>query len=323
MTFRRWIRVGSPPARSGAHTCGTAARPARRWLTGAALCACLLSPAPASAQDDRVVHEVQSQYQLITVLDTATGYRQLVFDGRFDGTDPIQSQMNLADPYELTLSYARHMITAVAVPDRPRRILIVGLGGACLQRYLRKLLPEATIETAEIDPAMRAIAVKYFFFKEDARQIVHVGDGRTFIERSKDRYDLILLDAFTATSIPYHLTTLEFLRAVAMRLGGGGVVGANLWDAEPNYWDLVKTYSAVFPGLHIVKCAGSANSILLAIPTKTDFTVQAWAGRAAAFERARPTGLDLPQLILTGAAQALSIPATARVLLDKDAGGGW
>jgi len=60
--------------------------------------------------------------------------------------------MNLADPYELTLSYARHMITAVAVPDRPRRILIVGLGGACLQRYLRKLLPEATIETAEIDP---------------------------------------------------------------------------------------------------------------------------------------------------------------------------
>ena len=322
MTLRRWIRIGSPPACFGSHTCDTPAPPASRWLTCAALCAILLSPTPAAAQDDRVVHEVQSPYQLITVLDTASGYRQLIFDGRFDGTDPIQSQMNLADPYELTLSYARHMITALAVSDRPKRILVVGLGGACLQRYLRRLLPEATIETAEIDPAIRAVASEYFFFKEDARQIVHMGDGRTFIERSKDRYDLILLDAFTATSIPYHLTTQEFLRAVAARLAEGGVVGANLWDAEPDYWNLVKTYAAVFPDLHVVKCAGSANSILVAIPAKSGLTLQAWAERAAAFERAHPTGLDLPQLIRTGAAQTLSIPATARVLLDKDGGAG-
>lgn len=50
---------------------------------------------PLKAQEDRVVYEVRSQYQLITVQDTANGYRQLIFDGRFDGTDAIQSEMNL------------------------------------------------------------------------------------------------------------------------------------------------------------------------------------------------------------------------------------
>jgi len=277
----------------------------------------LLLALPAAAQDVQVVYEVQSQYQLITVVDTAMGYRQLIFDGHFDGSDAIQSQMNLADPFALTLSYARHAITALAAVDRPARILVVGLGGACLQRYLRRLLPEATIETVEIDPAMREIAATYFYFKEDARQIVHIGDGRAFIEKTPTRYDLIILDAFTARSIPYRLTTQEFLRAVAARLTEGGVVCANLWDQDANYWNLVKTYSTVFPELHSVKCAGSGNSILLAVGSERGLTVQGWADRAAAFEKAHPTGLDLPQLILAGAIRTLSIPATARVLLDK------
>jgi spermidine synthase len=290
---------------------------ASRLLLCAAVCALLIPVPPAAAQDAEVIHQVRSRYQLITVLDTASGYRQLVFDGRLDGTDAIQSEMNLANPDVPTLSYARHMMAALPVVDRPRRVLVVGLGGACIQRYLRKLLPDATIETAELDPEIRNVAATYFFFKEDARQIVHLGDGREFIERSKDKYDVIFLDAFTATSIPHHLTTREFLQAVKDRLADGGVACANLWDAEASYWDMVKTYSTVFPELHIVKCAASGNSVVVAMPAKTALTVRVWTDKAAAFEKAHPTGLDLPKLILQGAGETTSIPDTARVLVDK------
>jgi spermidine synthase len=289
-------------------------------LLCAALCVCLF-PIAGAAQEPQVVYEVQSRYQLITVLDTADGYRQLIFDGRFDGSDAIQSEVNLASPDELMLSYARHMMAALPLVERPRRILVVGLGGACIQRYLRKLLPDATIETAELDPEMRNVAATYFFFKEDARQVVHLGDGRTFLERSKEKYDLIFLDAFSATSIPSHLTTREFLQAVKDRVADGGVVCANLWDAEASYWDMVKTYSAVFPELHVVKCAGSGNSVVVATPAKASVTVQAWVDKAAAFEKVRATGLDLPQLIRAGAAETTSIPDSARVLSDKGSGG--
>lgn len=311
MKHRRGVRVAT--------VCHLPAGRIGRLLLRAAFC-CLLLPLPATAQDAQVVYEVRSRYQLITVLDTAEGHRQLVFDGRFDGGDAIQSEMNLARPDELILSYARHMMVALPLVERPKRILVVGLGGACIQRYLRKLLPEATIETAELDPEMRNVASTYFFFKEDARQVVHLGDGRAFIERSKEKYDLIFLDAFSATSIPYHLTTREFLQAVRERLAEGGVVCANLWDEEAGYWDMVKTYSTVFPELHVVKCAASANSIVLALPIKVPLSVQAWADRAIAFERTHTTGLDLPQLIRRGCDETTSIPDTAHVLLDKGSG---
>jgi len=273
-----------------------------------------------AAQETRILYEVRSRYQLITVRDTANGYRQLIFDRRFDGSDAIQSEMNLVNPDDLMLSYARHIMAALPLVSKPRRILVVGLGGACIQRYLRKLLPDATIETAELDPEIRDVAAKYFYFKEDARQVVHLGDGRGFIERSKENYDLILLDAFSATSIPYHLSTQEFLQAVKARVAEGGVVAANLWDGKAGYWDQVRTYAAVFPEPRVVKCAGSGNSIVLAAPAAIDLTVRAWADKATAFERTHPTGLELPQLILRGATEKTDIPGHARVLSDKPQG---
>ena len=278
---------------------------------------CALPPPRASAQDVELVYEARSRHQLITVLDTSNGHRQLIFDRRGDGSDAIQSEIDLAAPDRLILSYARHIMTALPLVGKPRRILVVGLGGACIQRFLHTLLPEVTIETAELDPEVRDVATKYFFLREDGRQIVRLDDGRAFIERSKSTYDLIFLDAFSATSIPYHLTTREFLEAVARRLAVGGVVSANLWDGSSDYWDIVKTYAAVFPGIHVVKSAASGNSILVAAHKKTGLTVQAWVDRAAAFERAHPTGLDLPELILRGASTAVDIPETARVLVDK------
>ena len=188
-----------------------------------------------------------------------------------------------------------------------------------MQRYLRRLLPDATIETAEIDPEIRDVATRFFFFKEDDRQIVHVGDGRRFIENATAKFDLIFLDAFSATSIPYMLTTQEFLQAVRARLAPGGVVCANLWDEQADYPEILKTYSTVFPELHVVKCASSGNSILVALPEKAGLTVAAWVAKAESFEKARPTGLNLPQLIARGAAADTRIPAGAKVRFDRDA----
>jgi spermidine synthase len=288
-----------------------------RLLLPLALCVLLL-PREAAAQG--VVYDVYSKYQRITVVDTPGGYRQLLFDTQLDGADAIQSEMNLENPDELTLPYARYMIAALPAAERQRHILVVGLGGASIQRFLRKLLPDATIETAELDPEIRDVAARYFFFKEDARQIVHLGDGRAFIERSKDRYDLIMLDAFSATSIPYQLTTREFLETVRDHVAEGGVVAANLWQSDASYWDMVKTYAAVFPVWHVLNCAGAGNNILVARPAKGDFSVQTWTDRAAVFEKSHPTGLDLPELIRDGA-DASPIPERARVLTDKESGG--
>lgn len=264
--------------------------------------ACFILPLPARAQEYRVIYEVQSRFQYITVIDTADGYRQLIFDGRLDGSDAVQSEMNLSSPDELTLPYSRHMMTALPAAERLGRVLIVGLGGACMQRYLHKLLPETTIETVEIDPETRYVAAEYFGFREDGRQIVHIADGAAFMAESKDKYDIIFLDAFGATSIPGPLKTAEFFAAVKERLAEGGVVCANLWHWASDYSETVKIYAGVFPEYYVVRCGAiSGNSVLLALPKKEGLTFKGWIDKAAAFEKAHPTGLDLPGMIERGA----------------------
>jgi len=280
------------------------------------LALCVFLALLARSQDFQIVHEVQSQYQRITVLDWEYGYRQLIFDGNLDGADSIQSEMDLSDHYDLSLSYSRHIMAALPLVEKPGRILILGLGGASMQRYLYRLLPDARIETAELDPAILKVASSYFFFHEDERQVVHLGDGRKFIENSNDKYDIIFLDAFSATSIPYALSTQEFLRAVKDRLAPGGIVCANLWYTASEYRDMLKTYADVFPELHLLKSAGSGNMILVAYPQKAEISTSLWIDKARAFEKTHQTGLDLPRLIERGA-EALPDLSRAGVLRDK------
>jgi spermidine synthase len=274
---------------------------------------------PASAQMGTVIYEGKSQFENITIWDTFNNYRQLIFDAKLDGTDPIQSEMNLTDTTQLTLSYSRHMMTSLPVVPNLKRILVVGLGGACIQRYLYRLLPTVTIETAELDPAMLDLAKRFFYFKEDARQKVTIADGRKFIEKSKDKYDIIMLDAFSAVSIPYMLATQEFLQVVKAHLTEGGIVCANLWYEERDYPNMLKTYAATFPEFHVIRCAGSTNAILLALPVKRDLTADKWMDLAKAFEKAHPTGVDLPHLIDRGIEMVTRISTDAKVLLDADA----
>ena len=176
------------------------------------------------------------------------------------------------------------------------------------------------IESAELDPAVLDVAQKFFDYKTDDHQKVHLGDGRKFIEHSPDKYDLIMLDAFSATSIPYLLATKEFLTACKDHLTDGGLVCSNLWYDVPDYHDMVKTYTTVFPEIHVLRCPGSSNNILIALPTKKNITAETWTAAAKTFERAHPTGatINLTQLIDRALEATPRLPAEAKVLLDQD-----
>lgn len=268
-------------------------------------------------QIHRIVHQVRSPFQLVTVVDTPYGFRRLIFDGRLDGSDPIQSEMNLSKPRDLVLSYTRAMMAALPLADHRRRILLIGLGGASMQKFLHALLPETVLETVEIDPEVVRIARKFFGFEPDDSQIVHVGDGRAFIENSKKRYDIIFLDAYGPDSIPYSLATQEFLEVVRDRLAKGGVVCSNLLTGNPRFWDMVKTYAEVFPELRLIKPPRSGNAILFASLDRPGLTAEVWAREATAFEQEHPTGLNLPMLIRGHTEDRVQIPDRAEVLRDK------
>ncbi|HEY4330119.1 MAG TPA: fused MFS/spermidine synthase [Phycisphaerae bacterium] len=281
-----------------------------------ALVCCLAAPGFSQVKG-KVVAEEKSDFQKVTIFDTDNGYRWMIFDAKLDNTDAVQSEMDKANPTALTMAYSRHMLPSLALVKNPKRILVVGLGGGCLQRYLYKLMPDLIIDTAELDPVVEKMAQKYFNFTEDNRQRVTIGDGRKFIEKSNEKYDVIMLDAFSATSIPYLLSTKEFLIACKNHLADGGVLASNLWYDQKDYHDMLKTYDAVFPEWHVIRSTGSFNAILTAIPVKTDLTPENWMTAAAAFDEKYKTGLGLAGLVDHGY-EVNRMASDAKVLFDKD-----
>ena len=106
--------------------------------------------------------------------------------------------------------------------------------------------------TVELDPDVVDAAYTWFKLPRDPRLRVEVDDGRRFLQRTDERYDVIMVDAFYSDGVPFHLTTLEFVELMRERLTPGGVIATNVIGALTGGSSQItralrKTYAAVFP----------------------------------------------------------------------------
>ena len=100
-----------------------------------------------------------------------------------------------------------------ALPAKTKKILMLGLGGGSISTYLGALHAGAAIDTVEIDRRVIETAKNYFGLRETERVRYLDGDGRVFLNRSKELYDLILLDAYRGGYVPFHLLDQGVLHA--------------------------------------------------------------------------------------------------------------
>src|SRR5436309_15068076 len=140
----------------------------------------------------------------------------------------MQSAMNLKDPTTLRLIYSRY--TSLGFTFRPdaKRILIIGLGGGSIPKKLQKEFPALEIDVVEIDPEVIQIAKNHFNVRESNRLHLHAQDGRLYLTRTANQYDIILLDAYYADAMALDLATREFFALAQRKLPPDGIVVANL-----------------------------------------------------------------------------------------------
>jgi hypothetical protein len=112
-------------------------------------------------------------------------------------------------------------------PDGRRNLGVLGLGGGTLAAYARK---GQHLTFYEIDPVVRAFSFdgrSYFTYVEDARQRgAHIdlvmGDARLTMARrrlpKREKYGILVMDAFSSDSVPVHLLTREALCDVYLPL---------------------------------------------------------------------------------------------------------
>ena len=102
-----------------------------------------------------------------------------------------------------------HAIYGLAVQKPAKHILMIGCGGGTLGKMLSQAGKRVTI--VDIDKASFKLAKKHFGLPDNIT--CHVGDGLAFMQKTRRRFDVVIVDAFIGETIPPQMTGADFCKA--------------------------------------------------------------------------------------------------------------
>ena len=194
---------------------------------------------------------------VIEVVDTH-GVRSLHF-----GTAPKQSALSLQQPDRIELAYIRAMLSALLFISHPGNVLLIGLGGGTLAKFLLRHYPQCQVDAVERRAGVVEIARTYFGLPEDGRLRIHVSDANAWVETQAQQqaglYDLILIDAYDHLGMDTSINGMEFLSACVGLLHPQGVLNMNLWGSHP---------VSLKQSLGLLKVCFPGNAMRLAVPNR-------------------------------------------------------
>ena len=208
-------------------------------LGGAVIAAGALG-ALAQASDSPCVRE--SEYHCLDIEKDPTktsGYNLLL-----DGAN--NSYVDLRDPTFLQYDYTRWIAQAInsSFPGKgPLDVVFVGGGGFTLPRWLVAKRPGSHATALEVDGDLVDLVEERLGLRPSADLEVKVGDARiTMRDLPDDSADVVVGDAFSGYTVPWHLTTAEWVDEVERVLKPGGLYAINLIDLQP--LDFIKAEAA-------------------------------------------------------------------------------
>jgi len=186
-----------------------------------------------------------------------------------------QSQTCIGSNGEQALKYG-NMIKIIAKNNFQTgdRALVIGLGGGIVARDLSDNFK--TVETIEIDSQMVSVAKEFFGYDDSGPKLsTHIADGRNYIQTSNEKYDMIILDAFSGANPAPHLYTKEAFEEMKNILTSEGMLIVNTIGRPYGQnialtHSVFKTLNSVFPHLtaisteNIAKEPTAFGNILLA-----------------------------------------------------------
>jgi len=194
-----------------------------------------------AANEPNAVYFAETQYQILTVTTERDNPQHRAFY-----QDKLRhSEIDLSDPADLKYPYMRIYDALVnrklGKNDRPVRLLLLGGGGYAFPNYLFRARPGSEIVVVEIDPGVTKAAQAAFGLPADAPLEIHHLDARNYVADAVRRnraapgsvppFDLIVCDSVSDYSVPYQLTTKEFMADVKSLLKPDGLYAMNLIDA--------------------------------------------------------------------------------------------
>ena len=212
-----------------------------------------------------VIHRSQDSLGVIEVMDDGH-IRSLHF-----GNAVRQSATDMSRPEYLVLNYTRAMMGSLLFNPSPAKILLIGLGGGSLAKFLLHHFPRCTIDAVELRELVVKLANGYFLLPEDQRLRIHIAEGAGYVRHlasvASSYYDLILIDAYHSAGMDDNMAEQQFLHACFQLLTADGLMAINLWGRDqPHYGRARRALQQCFAAKPLLLPAeGTTNVIALAL----------------------------------------------------------
>ena len=181
------------------------------------------------------------------------------------GSDTVQSSMKLDDPYELVLSYTRAMMAFLLFRPRPDNILMIGLGGGSMAKFVYKHLPATRTTVIESEPKVIAVARQYFHLPpDDERLVVEAGEGGAWVAAHRNCCDVLMVDGYDGSEQVPELCSEDFYASAHDALSDEGVLVVNLWSSDSRFDAYLQRIESVFDAVVCVPAERRGNMAVLA-----------------------------------------------------------
>jgi len=232
----------------------------------------------------RPLETVRSFFGVHQVVETTDRTHHMLFHGTtVHGAERVRDENGHAvegRPNPLTYYFYGSPLSDVIDAARQRhgnveRAALVGLGTGSLACHRRD---GESFTFFEIDPEVIRLArdpKNFRFLSECGNPEIVVGDARLTLAASPQRYNLIVLDAFSSDAIPVHLLTREALAGFASRLMPGGTIALHVSNRHMELASVIAAVAAEEGFVAYFKRNRDANEFLKDYRANSDVVVLA------------------------------------------------
>jgi spermidine synthase len=245
------------------------------------------------------VYETESAYNYIQVLELNGTFFLRLNEGQGIHSEFNPQTLEYGGPWQQFL--VGPFFYAGRKPEDIHQIAIVGLAAGTTARQASAVFPNVVIDGFEIDPKIVEVGQKYFDMNMPNLNVI-IQDGRWGLSSSREKYDLICVDAYRPPYIPPHLTTQEFFQIAASHLNPDGVIAINVGRSPGDRRlidGLATTLGTIFPSIYVMDIPNTFNSLIYATLQPTDkVSLSVNLSILAARQDANPLLIDSMKLAL-------------------------
>ncbi|GAB4264731.1 MAG: hypothetical protein Kow0065_15530 [Methylomicrobium sp.] len=180
--------------------------------------------------EGKLVYQSFDEEGVIEIVESE-GVRALHF-----GSSSRQSSMLIDAPEQLHSPYARAMMAWLLFKEQPGDVLMIGLGGGLLTKFLLNHFEDVKIHVVEYRSGVAKIARSHFGLPLDPRLKIQIGDGAHVIRQKSltkgELYDVMMIDAFDHAGLSESIGGEAFFDDCKTLLKRDGILVINLWGTE-------------------------------------------------------------------------------------------